>query len=199
MISLDDERIASLADAISNKTCKKILEYLVDNEACETEIVRDLKMKANTVNYNVKKLLKAGLIECSREFFWSVKGKKIIRYKVAKKKIVISPKSSSVARNILGAFFATGIVGFLVKIFVDSKEVVQDKGSIGGVNDAVVSGGVDFAESGGVEFAESFAIESAQSVSNLVPVFQSSDIWIWFLFGGTFALILFMILNWRKL
>ena len=49
-ISLDDEMTASLADALGNKTCKKILDYLIDKEASETEISRNLKIRANTVN-----------------------------------------------------------------------------------------------------------------------------------------------------
>ena len=74
MFDLDDERILSLSNVLSNKTCKKILEYLADKEASETEISYELKLPANTVNYNIKQLLESGFIEKTKDSFWSVKG-----------------------------------------------------------------------------------------------------------------------------
>ncbi len=69
MLDLDDPRVGKIADVISNKTAKKIVGYLADNEVSEAEIVRDLKLPANTVNYNIKNLLEAGLIERTKKFF----------------------------------------------------------------------------------------------------------------------------------
>jgi DNA-binding transcriptional ArsR family regulator len=183
MVSLDDDEASYLADAISNKTCKKILKYLVDKEACETEIAQDLKLPANTVNYNIKKLLKARLIEKSKDYFWSIKGKKMLKYKVAKKNIVISPKSSS-SIKILSAFLATGIGAFLLKLFLGSGKQVdnlQDSAK-SGFGEAIV------ADSGAEVFSKSMAMTS-----------NFPEIWIWFFMGGIFALVIFMILNWRKL
>ena len=80
VFDLDDPRISNLADVISNKTSKKILNYLAEKESSETEISIDLKLPANTVNYNIKKLLETGLIEKTKNHFWSVKGKKILIY-----------------------------------------------------------------------------------------------------------------------
>ena len=54
MLELDDEKLKVLTDVLSNKTAKKILEYLADKEASETEISNELKIPANTVNYNIK-------------------------------------------------------------------------------------------------------------------------------------------------
>ena len=48
----------------------------------------------NTLDYNLKKLIGAGLIEKTSSFFWSVKGKKIPTYRLANKKIIISTKNS---------------------------------------------------------------------------------------------------------
>ena len=47
-------------------------------------------MPMNSVQYNISKLLEAGLIEEAKSW-WSVKGKKMPTYKVANKLIVISP------------------------------------------------------------------------------------------------------------
>src|SRR3989344_3378514 len=133
MLDLDDSRIADLADVISNKTSKKIISYLAENEASEAEIARDLKLPANTINYNIKKLVNVGLIESAKEHFWSVKGRKILKYKVANKKVVISQKSLSDVKSILGAFAVTAIGAFLIKIYTGANYAVLRAGEESGV------------------------------------------------------------------
>ena len=76
LVSLGDERAKEIAEAIGNKTSKKILDLLSDKEMSESEISRELKIPLNTADYNVKKLVKAGLIEEKKHFF-SSKGKRI--------------------------------------------------------------------------------------------------------------------------
>ena len=194
MVELGDEKIASLAEALGNKTCKKILEYLTDKEACETEIARDLKLPANTVNYNIKKLLKAGLIEKSKFFLWSIKGKKIIKYKVANKKILISPKTSSASKSLLSAFLATGIGAFLIKLYYGSSSFV-------GTN---VNKAVDFVEESPAVLSDS-AVGVSQEVARagvdnaINNVSCLPELWIWFFLGGLFALIVYMLINYRRL
>ena len=93
LMDMDDERSKKIAEAIGNKTCKRIIDYLADNpNRSEEDISKDLKIPMNTVEYNLKKLLKTGLIEKSKKFFWSRRGKKIDLYNPAEKHIVISPK-----------------------------------------------------------------------------------------------------------
>lgn len=92
-LSLDDERTAKVAEILSNKTCKKILDYLAEKDASESEVSKDLEMPLNTVGYNIKKLKKEGLIE-EKSHFWSLRGKRIPVYRVSNKKIIITPKSS---------------------------------------------------------------------------------------------------------
>ncbi|MFH1500459.1 MAG: beta-propeller domain-containing protein [archaeon] len=95
LMGMDDERSKKIAEVIGNKTCKKILDYLADNtEKSEKEISEALGIPINTVEYNLKKLLDSGLVEKAKNFFWSRKGKKIDLYKLAKKHIVISPRST---------------------------------------------------------------------------------------------------------
>src|SRR3989344_7728375 len=94
MMGLDDERSKKMAEVMGNPTCKKILDYLADtNEASQKDISDALNIPMNTLDYNIKKLLDVGLIEKTKNFFWSAKGKKIPMYKLARKHIVISPKS----------------------------------------------------------------------------------------------------------
>lgn len=92
MLDLDDENSKHIAEVIGNKTCKKIIDYLTDKkESSETEISESLKIPINTAEYNLNKLIRAGLIVKTKNFFWSVKGKKIDLYRLSRKHIIISP------------------------------------------------------------------------------------------------------------
>jgi DNA-binding transcriptional ArsR family regulator len=97
MLSLDDDKAKDLADVMGNKTCKKILSILANAERSESDIAKDLSQPMNTVEYNLKKLVSAGLVEKSKDYFWSIKGKRIPVYKLSNKYIVIAPRSSSLA------------------------------------------------------------------------------------------------------
>ncbi|OIO41217.1 hypothetical protein COU56_05085 [Candidatus Pacearchaeota archaeon CG10_big_fil_rev_8_21_14_0_10_31_9] len=191
MLELDDEKLKILSDVLSNKTAKKILEYLADKEASEGEISSELNLPANTVNYNIKNLIEAGLIETGKNWKWSVKGKKILKYKVANKKIIISPKSSSSVNKILGAFAVTGVFALVIKLF--------------GLTQNNAGTNSNYATDYGMELSKvaSDAVgsgaNSGAGIAQAVQTAQISNVWIWFLLGGIVALVIFMILNWRKL
>lgn len=92
LMGLDDEISKHIAEVLKNPTCKKILNLLGDvKEASEKDIADGLNIPINTVEYNINKLIKSGLVEKTKNFFWSVKGKKIPTYKLARKHIIISP------------------------------------------------------------------------------------------------------------
>jgi len=98
LMGLDDDNSKNVAEVLGSKTCKKILDFLADiKEASEKDISDGLYMKMNTVEYNLKKLIKVGLVEKSKNFFWSVKGKKIPMYKLVKKHIIIGTKKPSLS------------------------------------------------------------------------------------------------------
>lgn len=188
MINVDDERAKNLADVLGNKTAKKILSYLAEKEASESDIARELKIPANTVNYNIKKLLDSGMIEKSNSYFWSVKGKKMPSYKVSKKMVVISPRTSNVGK-VFGAFLLTGVAAFFVKLYTQS--IAVSKQALERVSEKVITDGGEMAV--GV---------AGSSTGNSMPIIDSTQIpqlWLWFLLGGLTALVIYMILNWRKL
>src|SRR3989344_3504192 len=92
-IDIHDPRAAAIAEVMASKTCKRILEILAEKgEMSESEISQALGMPLNTVGYNMKKLLASGLIDKVKKFFWSIKGKRIPRYTLARKEIIISPR-----------------------------------------------------------------------------------------------------------
>jgi DNA-binding transcriptional ArsR family regulator len=113
-ISLGDEKAKDIAEILSNKSCKKILELLTEKELTETEIAEKLNLPLNTVDYNVKKILKSGLIE-STSHWWSVKGKKMPSYKISNKKIIISPKKFSTTILLLPTLAIGGAITYIIK------------------------------------------------------------------------------------
>lgn len=125
-MGLDDERSKKVAEILGNKTCKKIIDFLADiNEASEKDISDALKIPINTVEYNLKKLLDAGLVEKTKNFFWSKKGRKIDLYKLARKHIVISTKPSkpnlTALKTIIPVILSIAIVALLISMLVPDK------------------------------------------------------------------------------
>ena len=70
LIDMDDKRSKKIAEVLGNKTSKKILDYLTDfSDKSEEDIAKALGLKINTIEYNLKKLLDAGLVEKTKNFY----------------------------------------------------------------------------------------------------------------------------------
>ncbi|MEK6895335.1 MAG: helix-turn-helix domain-containing protein [Nanoarchaeota archaeon] len=180
LMSLDDEKSKNIADILGNKTCKKIIDFLSDQKAAsEKDIADALKMPLNTIEYNLKKLVESGLIEKTKNFFWSSRGKKIPTYKISNKSIIISPSRSvsSKLKSIVPVALIGGVVAAIIG-FVNKPNVAMSKED--------------------VFLQASAATNEIASNSNLL-FSQPSPIWMWFFAGVVFTLILFILLNWRKL
>ena len=193
MLPIDGDEIESLAKVLGNKTCKKILEFLAETkEASEKDISDAIKAPINTVEYNLKMLIHSGLIEKSKTFFWSQKGKKIPMYKVSRKSIVISPKHNF---SKLKAFLPTAAIS-VVGAFV-LRQLIVAREAISTVAQKTAPSANDFAASAGTSASalpETIRVTSQKSI-DLIPV---TDVWAWFLLGALFAVLLFILLNWRK-
>ncbi len=116
-INLEDENSSKIAEVLANKTSKKILSLIAENDKgiSQGDIALRLKINMNTLDYNIKKLLDSGLIEEAKDFFWSVKGKRIKTYKLANKRIIISTKPRMLGFVLSGLIF--GALGFSAKVF----------------------------------------------------------------------------------
>jgi len=189
MIGLDDERSKEIAEILGNSTSKKIVGYLAEvKEASEKDISDKLVIPINTVEYNLNKLIKAGLIEKTKHFFWSVKGKKIDMYRLSNRKIVISPKTfiKGIVPSVLAVIFgALGLKIFMDRVNMGEMDIVQRSLSQDSYSSVAKIG----AEASGVV---------SPSVSNCIINFRSnvsSEIWLWFLLGGLFAILIFIIWN----
>jgi DNA-binding transcriptional ArsR family regulator len=185
LISMDDDRAKKLADVLGNRTCKKIIDLLAEKDASEKEISTELKIPINTIEYNLKKLLNAEIIEKSKQFFWSQKGKKIDIYRLSNKSIIISPKSkiSSKVKSILPATLLSVAGAIGIKYYFSSQYFTSNTGQFRAA-------------------AEDAAVKSAPVLAeaqNYITTSQPFPVWGWFLAGAIFALLIIAIINWRKL
>src|SRR3989344_3588410 len=93
LVSLKEDKAKKLAQVISNDTSRKILDYLAEKEATESDLAKTLEVPISTIHYNLKALMDAGIIEVE-EFHYSQKGKEVNHYKLANKYIIIAPKGT---------------------------------------------------------------------------------------------------------
>ena len=183
MVSIHDSRARAISEVLANKTCKKIIDYLAETKsASETDIAKAINLPLNTTEYNIKKMIEAGLIEKTKQFFWSAKGKKISMYQLSNKSIVISPKSLVTNKliSILPVVLLSGILTLAIRYYYMNQFVSQRV--------------MDFAE----KSVESASAPQAMTGANELLASLPSQ-WIWFLSGALFALVIYLILNWRKL
>ena len=186
LVSLEEEKAKKLAEAISNSTARKILDYLSEKEeAPATVIARHLRLPLTTVDYNIKNLKKAGLVEVE-EFKWSEKGRQMDLYKVAKKFIVISPKGTSVDPEKLKNLFSIAIIaglgsvlaGYFAKSFLTAKQTLES-----------------------FPVAQKTMALAADSAPILAETTQSNQLGFYltlFSVGALFALVVFALLNLNK-
>lgn len=181
MIDLDDPRTAKIAEAISNKSAKNILNILGEQELTETEIAEKLSQPLNTIDYNIKKLESAGLIEKAKTFSWSPKGKAVYRYKLSNKKIIISPKS--LTKGFLPALFVIILFSLSIKFFIESRAPIIEERVAANIAESYI------------DASKVAAPQASPIIADLATRIAAIQPWIWFLFGGLIAIIIFLIWN----
>ncbi len=197
-LDLDDPRAEKIAEIISSASAKKILGELANSEEAlsESEVAEKLGMPLNTIGYNIKKLLEAGLIEKASGVLWSVKGKRIHKYTVAEKKIVLTPRVKM--KGVFPAIMGTVVVAAGLKIWMMTQQTeIANAGVADELARTVASGA--FAE-GGALMAQDAALKSAGEGLNYAAssgVLGGVQIPFWFLLGAATAIVIFMIWNWR--
>ncbi len=125
LLSMEDEKIKKISNVISNESCRKILDYLSNKEATESELAEKLQIPISTVHYNLQQLMETGLIS-AEEFHYSQKGKEVSHYRLANKYIIIAPKKTSgikeKLKSILPVLLVVGgaalVIQYLQRFFV---------------------------------------------------------------------------------
>jgi len=177
MIDFDDPRATKVAEVISNKSCKKMLSILSSRELSESEIASHLGLPVSTVNYNMKKLISAGLVQKTKSLL-SSKGKSVPVYRLSEQHIVISPKT--LVRGTIPALLGTGIFALGLKVWTSNQSVYYSKAA--GAS-ALVATSADSNSYGGVVY------------STLAGAPLS---WAWFFLGALVAILIVLVWNWRK-
>ncbi len=178
LFSMEDERLKDLSEALSNRSCKKIINLLSEKELTETDIARELNVPLNTIDYNIKKLVSTGLIE-KTSHFWSIRGKKMPVYRLSNKKIIISPKKSISIRSLLISIIGTGLISWIMREYSlrkSSKEIIVQETLLKS-QDSIFS--ATAIEEGGREI-----ISNVTQIGFFAP-------WQWFLFGAWLGIIIF--------
>lgn len=190
LVSLGDDKVKQIGEVIGNKTCNKILDLLSTQDLTVTDISQKLKIPLNTTDYNIKKLVKSGLIEKSNHF-WSIKGKKMPTYKVSNRKIIISPR-----RSIHKAFvWVTGLTGLMAITVrqITKESVYLSEPVLATANDLMYKAApkaMELAEiqsmsmNAGASEAAFEAVAEFGFWSNITP-------WAWFLIGAWVSIFLF--------
>lgn len=94
VVDFSEDKSKRLAEVLSNKTCRKILNYLKKKKSSETDISKALNLPLSTVHYNLKKLKQNNLINI-KDFYWSNKGNKVNIYEAQDRMVVLSHKKPS--------------------------------------------------------------------------------------------------------
>jgi len=161
-----------------------------------SEVADKLKIPLNTVSYNLNKLVKSGLIEQSKGFFWSRKGKKMERYKIANKRIVIMPKQ--MVKGVLPAVIFAGLAALGVKLWtqnrIESGAAVESMAEGGRMLKATQEAGT--AAFDAAPFAMREASQGAAGLcTNEIIIGLAQSAWLWFLVGALSALFVYLIWN----
>ena len=194
VIDINDPRSGKIAEALANPNCKKILNLLAENEMSATDLSGKLKLPLNTITYNLDKLIDSGLIEKTGQVLWSIKGKKIPKYKIANRKIIISPKSLT-AKGIIPAFIGTVIVAAGIKYFSSGNIFNGGPDVISSVSEVVSTGSGELAKVMAPS-ADNGVAEFAREVPQIIEKCSNfAEPWIWFVLGALVAILIFLLWN----
>ena len=191
LVSLGDEKVKYIGEVIGNKTCNKILDLLSLEDLTVSDISKKLKIPLNTTDYNIKKLIKAGLIEKSSHF-WSVKGKKMPTYKVSNRKIIISPKQIK-TKNFAWVFGLTTLAALAIREFTKkTSEILYGQDLAMEIANTPMRAASPEVES--VAMGTGMTNEIIETTAN--PSFwQNMSPWTWFLIGAWFTILIFFALT----
>jgi DNA-binding transcriptional ArsR family regulator len=185
VVSLRETRAKKLAQVISNETSIKILDYLANKDATETELAKELSIPISTVHYNMKVLVDARLVK-SNEFHYSDKGKEMKHYRLANKYIIIAPEKETGLRDRLRALLPVSIIliaaaaawQFIPQLTTNSQvapKMIADAGQ---------------------ERMMTAAPMMASTAAETSSFFSSLP--FWFIIGAASALILYILVSWIR-
>ena len=178
LLSMEDSKIKKISNVISNDSCRKILDYLANREATESELASKLSIPISTVHYNLQQLTEAGLVSAD-EYHYSQKGKEVNHYRLANKYIIIAPKKThGIMEKLRGILPVVLIVSGAALAIQLVNRYLSGNMMTEAASDA--SSGI------AAPMMQKAAVETVQQTSQAIP--QYPNIALWFLAGSLFAL-----------
>ena len=196
LVSLKGNKAKKLAQVISNKTSRRILDFLAENKkATESELASELSLPISTVHYNLKHLVDAKLVQAD-EFHYSEKGKEVNHYSLTNKYIIIAPESTTTGirdriKSILPVGLITIATAAVLQVISKSYQSSLMRGPQ--LPEAVLQKGVERVVA---EDAAASAFQAANLNVTQLPV--ASSFVIWFLIGAMFVILLFLFVEWIR-
>lgn len=191
IVSLKGGKAKKLAQVLTNDTSLKILDYLANKDATETELAKELGLPISTVHYNLKILVDSKMIK-SDEYHYSGKGKMVNHYAIANKYILIAPDKEEGLKERLKSVLPISIVLIAAAgvIQLISSRTFPFFGTLG----ASPAPKLLMAEeaAGALEAAPRVADFAAQAPQ------ASQSIALWFAIGAFSALSLYLIVRWIR-
>jgi len=193
LLSLEDKKTKKIANVVSNESCRKILDFLSQHEATESELANKLQIPISTIHYNLQQLMDTGLIN-AEEYHYSEKGKEVYHYTLANKYIIITPKKTrGIGEKLRGILPVTlivaataGIIQLSTKYFSKGTFVTQE------ISAAKSIAAEDVAAPSLAQTVTETATEAAPVAVDSIPLL-SQNIALWFLVGALFTIIVYII------
>lgn len=183
LLSLEDAKIKKVSNVISNNSCRKILDYLSNKEATESELAGKLQIPISTVHYNLQQLMETGLVN-AEEFHYSEKGKEVSHYKLANKYIIIAPKKTFGIKEKLKGILPVALIAAGAAAVIQLVNKYFSKTSILS-EDLMAKSAV----------AERTAEAVSIAAQSPMPAPTMPNIALWFLAGALFALLIYFIIS----
>ncbi len=180
LVDLNDSKIKKLAETITSKTSRKILDHLAEKEETEANIAKVLGIPISTVHYHLQKLQEAKLVTVE-EFHYSPKGREVNHYKLANKYIIIAPKKVSGLKQALKTILPVALITLSISAVI--KFMSMSVGRFAGAQEMTVT----------QKAAESLAEDSVREA--VQEGVSQPDIALWFLIGGFTVMLIYLLVS----
>jgi DNA-binding transcriptional ArsR family regulator len=200
LVSLKENKAKQLAQVIANDSCRKILDYLAEKEATESELSKYLNIPISTVHYNLQQLQTSGLI-AAEEFHYSEKGKEVNHYKLVNKYVIIAPKSifglKEKLKSILPVVLIIGAAaGFMQLLF---KRAVFGAKLTAPIMETALENAVPQAAGLAADAAPKaaeYAVE--ETISTIAQTQAIHSFVLWFVIGTLSSLAVYLLIDWLR-
>jgi len=188
LLSLEDNKIKKISNVISNESCRKILDYLANKEATESELALKLGIPISTVHYNLQQLMETELVSAD-EFHYSAKGKEVSHYRLANKYIIIAPKNTHGIKEKLKSILPVVLIVGGAALAVQLVTNYFSGGRLAAAGQMAGDAGLAKTAAAPI-IAQETAIQAARQAQTAIP-----NIALWFLAGAIFSLLAYFIIS----